>query len=155
MIARFLIVFCVYCGLAMPANAQKAMSDNGFPLQAIRIDTQAGETLSLIVELAKTSRHRTKGLMYREALTDSEGMLFMWPNLALRQFWMKNTFLPLDILFFDDTGTLVHIAANQEPMSERLISSLVPVKYVLEIEAGGAKRKKIAIGDRFNPLPAD
>ena len=137
-----------------PALAQKAISDNGFPLATIHIKTAYGDEVSLVVEVAKTARQRAKGLMGREELSDSEGMLFIWPDTAIRQFWMKDTILSLDILFFDKYGTLVHMATRQQPYSEALIPSLMPVRYVLELPAGDAMRRQIALGDYFSKVPS-
>ena len=129
--------------------AQKAVSDHGFALATIHLETQAGDTLSLVVEVADTARKRAEGLMGREQLTDSEGMLFIWPDRAVRQFWMKNTPLSLDILFFDGQGILIHIEESATPYSEALLSSLMPTRYVLELVAGDTARRQIALGDRL------
>lgn len=150
---------CLWLMIILPffigptAYAQKAVSDHGFALVNIVIKTTYGDELSLTVEVAKTSRQRAKGLMGRKKLTDSDGMLFMWPDTAIRQFWMKDTPLSLDILFFDNKGTLVHMAERQKPYSEALIPSLMPVRYVLELPGGDAKRRKIALGDYFAKVP--
>lgn len=146
-----LIIFSHLIGST--AYSQKAVSDHGFPLTNIAIKTANGDELSLIVEVAKSSRQRSQGLMGRQKLTDSDGMLFMWPDTAIRQFWMKNTPLSLDILFFDAKGTLVHIAEKQTPFSEALIPSLMPVRYVLELPGGDAMRRQIALGDYFTKVP--
>lgn len=128
------------------AKAQQLTSQHGFPLAVIHLQTGSGDVIRLVIEKAETSSERAKGLMFREALTDSDGMLFIWPDRAVRQFWMKNTPLSLDILFFDGKGVLQHIAQEQIPFSERLIPSLMPTKYVLELPAGDARRRGIDIG---------
>lgn len=147
------IIVGIFCLLAAPVAAQKALSDHGFAITAITLETPSGERLSLIVEVASTHEERAKGLMHRQVLTDSEGMLFIWPDRGVRQFWMKNTPLSLDILFFEGQGTLVHLAEAQTPYSEELISSLMPVRYVLELPAGDAARLGLAIGTRLIQFP--
>lgn len=131
------------------AFAQKAVSTNDFPLQKIEITLDDTQSLSLIVEIAQTHAKRAQGLMHREVLTDSQGMLFIWPDRAVRQFWMKNTPLSLDILFFDEFGTLVHLAEAQTPFSERIVTSLMPVQYVLELPAGDTNRYGIELGAKL------
>ena len=140
----------ILIGATANVQAQKAISDHGFDLATIHIETKAGDGLSLVVEIADSAALRAQGLMGRERLTDSDGMLFIWPDRAVRQFWMKNTPLSLDILFFDGDGVLIHIAESTAPYSERLISSLMPTRYVLELVAGEAARRQIAHGDRLN-----
>ena len=145
----------VLVGLSANTYAQKAVSDNGFALATIHLspksgDTKSGDILSLVVEIADNSAGRAQGLMFRERLTDSDGMLFIWPDRAVRQFWMKNTPLSLDILFFDGDGVLIHIEESATPYSEQLISSLMPTRYVLELVAGDAERRQIALGDRLS-----
>ncbi|MGC6517904.1 MAG: DUF192 domain-containing protein [Candidatus Puniceispirillaceae bacterium] len=134
---------------SVPGYAQQRLSEHGFPLFQLRIQTQSSEILSLRVEVARTSKHRSKGLMHRESLSDSEGMLFVWSRQAVRQFWMKNTALPLDILFFDKDGILVHMAENQTPFNDELIPSLLPARFVLELPAGDTRRRGIQIGDKL------
>jgi len=140
----------VLVGLSTSTFAQKAVSDNGFALATIHLSPKSGDILSLVVEIADTSAGRAQGLMFRERLTDSDGMLFIWPDRAVRQFWMKNTPLSLDILFFDGDGVLIHIEESATPYSEQLISSLMPTRYVLELVAGDAERRQIALGDRLS-----
>lgn len=151
LIATIITIFII--SLPLIASAQDDVSAHGFPLATIQIQTDYSDTLSLNVEVARTSSTRAKGLMHRETLGDIDGMFFIWQNAALRQFWMKNTPLSLDILFFDEDGTLVHIAEAQKPFSENLIHSLLPAKYVLELPAGDSARRHIALGDRLIPLP--
>ena len=147
LITSILLALCLIFGPIPVSFAQSRVSDNGFALGRIVLQTQQGDTLSLVVEIAATRAERARGLMWREELRDSEGMLFVWPDRAVRQFWMKNTPLSLDILFFNEAGILSHIAESQEPYSTELISSLVPTKYVLELPAGGVRRRSIALGD--------
>ena len=151
LIAHIIIIFIISAPLT--ALSQDDVSAYGFPLATIQIQTAYGDTLSLDVEVARTSRDRAKGLMHRAVLGDIDGMIFIWQDAALRQFWMKNTPLSLDILFFDEDGVLVHIAEAQIPFSESLIHSLLPAKYVLELPAGDSARRHIAIGDRLIQLP--
>ncbi|MEK9598224.1 MAG: DUF192 domain-containing protein, partial [Alphaproteobacteria bacterium] len=98
--------------------------------------TTDGKLQKFNVEFARSKAEKATGLMFRERLADDEGMLFMWNTSSLRQFWMKNTLINLDILFIDSDYRVVHIEESAQKGSLRIISSLLPVQYVLEINAG-------------------
>ncbi len=106
----------------------------------VGVTTKAGVTHFFTLELAETTARRTKGLMGRKTLADDSGMLFVWPQSAVRLFWMKDTPLSLDILFFDEDGELVYLHAGAKPYSLKTISSMKPTKYVVEIKGGTAER---------------
>ena len=112
------------------------------------------EPLSFEVEFATTPAERRQGLMYREALDKKTGMLFVFNESALRRFWMKNTPLSLDILFFNAEQTLVNVVPNAEPNNNTVISSYVPARYVLELEAGSVSRFGLELGTAL-VLPSD
>jgi uncharacterized membrane protein (UPF0127 family) len=101
----------------------------------------------LTIEIADNEAETTQGLMYRRTMPDSCGMVFIFPDSQPRNFWMKNTYLPLDILFLDESKKIVTIQANRTPFSEEQISSFEDAKYVLEVNAGYCKRKGIEKGD--------
>ena len=109
--------------------------------------------LSFEVEFAITPAERRQGLMYRATLDEKAGMLFVFNESMLRHFWMKNTPLSLDILFFTKEQTLVHVVMNAEPNNDAVISSLVPARYVLELEAGSVSRFGLELGTTL-VLPA-
>jgi uncharacterized membrane protein (UPF0127 family) len=100
------------------------------------------------VELAETPRQRARGLMFRRELGPGRGMLFLYPRAERVSMWMRNTFVPLDMLFIGGDGRIVRIAENTAPQSTDLISSGIPVKAVLELAAGTAARLDIREGDR-------
>lgn len=103
-----------------------------------------------LVEIARTDAELARGLMFRDELPKGHGMLFLWDHEAPRAFWMKNTRIPLDILYFDAQRRLVSVAANTPPCSlgDRCPSypSEGPAQYVLEINAGEARRLKLERG---------
>ena len=98
------------------------------------------------VELAETAAQRRLGLMNRETLAGSAGMLFVYHQTRVLSFWMKDTYIPLDIIFFDETGRVVHVHPNATPLDLTSIPSQAPARYVLEINAGFAKRLGIDVG---------
>jgi uncharacterized membrane protein (UPF0127 family) len=104
--------------------------------------------VSVRVEIARTREELSRGLMWRSDLDADAGMLFVFGNAAPRTFWMKNTPLPLDILFIDDGGTVLNVAASTTPYSEDPIRSSGPARYVLEVNAGFAARHGIGTGAR-------
>ena len=100
------------------------------------------------VEMAVTPEEQSKGLMFRKELPEGQGMLFDFRRDQEATFWMKNTYVPLDMIFIRADGRIHRIAANTTPLSEALVSSGGPVRAVLEVVAGTAKKLGIAPGDR-------
>ena len=127
---------------AAPGNAQRAL-----PTAAITIATQKGP-VKLTVELAETWRQQQAGLMWRKTMAPDAGMLFLFGGSQVRAMWMKNTLIPLDMLFIDEMGKIVRIEERTVPHSERAIASGGPVSAVLELNAGTASRLMIKPGDR-------
>lgn len=108
------------------------------------------------VELARTLEERRQGLMYRTHLPEGHGMLFIQPESAPVAFWMKNTYIPLDLLYFDAKGRLLEIHVNVPPCTALpcpAYPSSAPVKYILEINGGAAARLGLKPGDRLR-LPS-
>jgi uncharacterized membrane protein (UPF0127 family) len=108
----------------------------------------AGGDVAVAVELALTKEAQTRGLMWRKEMAEDAGMLFVFDEDAPRSFWMRNTVLPLDILYIRSDGVIDSIAANTRPYSEDSIPSKGPAKYVLEVNAGWSQRHGVKPGDR-------
>lgn len=104
-----------------------------------------GQT-EILVEVADTDDTRARGLMFREQLEPGTGMLFVYPEPTAPVFWMKNTLIPLDMLFFDVRGDLRHVHFNAQPHDETPIPGGEGIKFVLEVEAGEVNR--LGIGPR-------
>ncbi len=104
--------------------------------------------VTLRVELATTPYEQEMGLMYRRHLALHAGMLFIFPDSMMATFWMKNTILPLDMLFITADGKISSIHAHAVPFDLSPISSDEPVRYVLEINAGAAKTLGLAPGEQ-------
>ncbi len=117
------------------------------PKEAIHIKTASGEQ-KFIVEIATTGQQQEQGLMGRTALADDAGMLFIFPDEREIKMWMKNTLIPLDMLFIDSHGKIIYIARNTAPNSLNIISAgTAKSRAVLEIKGGTAKKQQIEIGD--------
>ena len=105
------------------------------------------------VEIADTEAERERGLMYRKELPPGRGMLFDFHREQQVGFWMKNTLIPLDMIFIDRRGRIVSIAQNAKPLSEDVIMSGGQVRAVLEVIGGTVRRLGIQPGDRVsNPI---
>jgi uncharacterized membrane protein (UPF0127 family) len=100
------------------------------------------------VELAVTDEERQKGLMFRRSLPELQGMLFDFKQDQDVSMWMRNTYVSLDMIFIRGDGRIQRIAENTQTESDRIISSGGPVRAVLEVVAGTAKKLGIAPGDR-------
>lgn len=93
------------------------------------------------IEIVESEYEITTGLMYRKQMDSNRGMLFIFPDVRMRSFWMKNTHISLDIVFIGEDGRIVNVANDTKPFSTTSIPSTGPAKYVLELNAGTAKRQ--------------
>lgn len=131
--------------LVAPAMSQQAVKFSSEPLS---IASPKGETHKFTVELALTEPQLEYGLMYRDSMPADHGMLFDFGAPRPVMMWMKNTKLPLDMLFLDRNGVVTHIQENAVPYSEAIISSGGPVAYVIELNAGIVRKLGLAVGDK-------
>ncbi len=121
-------------------------------VQPLEIATRSGVHV-FSVEMATTEEEKQTGLMYRKELPDGKGMLFDFAPEQQISMWMKNTYIPLDMIFIRADGRILRIAENTEPFSTRIISSGGLARGVLEVIAGTAQKYGIQPGDRVaHPL---
>jgi uncharacterized membrane protein (UPF0127 family) len=116
-------------------------------LQSLEIATKTG-VHEFLVEMAENDAERAKGLMFRKELPEGRGMLFDFHREQEVSFWMENTYIPLDMIFIRGDGRILRIAENTVPLSTRIIPSGGPVRAVLEVIGGTARKLGIAPGDR-------
>jgi uncharacterized protein len=140
-VGRALAVLAVVLATAAAGLARAA------ELQTLEIASKSG-VHAFQVEMAITPEEKERGLMFRRELPEGQGMLFDFQTDQPVAFWMKNTYIPLDMLFIRSDGRIARIAENTEPLSERNIPSGAPVRAVLEVIGGTAKKLGIAPGDR-------
>jgi uncharacterized membrane protein (UPF0127 family) len=117
--------------------------------ESLTIETSTG-VHGFTVELADTEERRRRGLMFREDLALDAGMLFDFETPRVITMWMRNTPLPLDMIFIDPNGRIVSVAENTVPFSEAIVSSRYPASAVFEVNAGTARRISIKVGDRVS-----
>ena len=115
--------------------------------QTLEIASKTG-VHAFSVEIADTDAEREKGLMFRKELPEGRGMLFDFKHEQEVGFWMQNTYVSLDMIFIRGDGRILRIAENTEPLSTRIIPSNGPVRAVLEVVAGTARKYGIEAGDR-------
>jgi uncharacterized protein len=132
-----------------PAGAQKDASPAGLDQVTLCVSSKAA-TRGFTVEIARTSAEQARGMMFRTALADDAGMLFPFPEPRVASFWMRNTVIPLDIIFVRADGTIESIAENTIPYSTIPVESGEPVSAVLELRGGLTAELGITAGDRVN-----
>lgn len=113
---------------------------------AVRTIELKGQVLA--VEIADNDAVREQGLMFRKQMDENKGMLFVWPNAAQRTFWMKNTYLPLDMIFIQH-GKVLGVVADAKPLDETPLSVPGTSDAVLEVNAGWAARHGVVAGDEI------
>lgn len=138
--------------LLLILSAGDAAAQSAFERSRAVLETKSGQHV-LQIELAVTQPQRSQGLMFRRSLAQDAGMLFDFGRTGPVGMWMRNTYIPLDMLFIDETGRVTQIATDTEPFSEAVIAADRPVRGVLEVPAGTAARLEAAPGDRLvHPL---
>ncbi len=139
---RTILVFATLLPLALAGGASSQVK-----LETLTIVT-AGGRQAFQVEVMENDEQRARGLMFRREMAADRGMLFDFKKVQPVAFWMKNTYIPLDMIFIDERGEIVNIAENTEPLSERSVPSGRPVLGVLEVNAGISRKYGIKPGDR-------
>ena len=138
--ARFLAAIAAFVVFfASPAGAGG--------LEPLRIATASGAH-DFQVEIVADDHSREIGLMNRRYMAADHGMLFEFPKDGPQAFWMKNTYIPLDMIFISRAGVVTNIVANAEPLSETIIPSGPPCAAVLELNGGVAAKIGLKVGDR-------
>jgi hypothetical protein len=124
------------------------LSGIAFSETLIVYSEKGSETCRLDVELAVNPADQAKGLMFRKSMDDNAGMFFIFDRDETRHFWMRNTLIPLDMIFIDNKYIVVDIHRGAKPLDEKVISSRKPARYVLEVNAGKADKCRIKPGTK-------
>jgi uncharacterized membrane protein (UPF0127 family) len=157
---RHLTALVVTLGLALAAGTAPALAQSDptgpqptLPKQPLSIVDDKGHSHAFQVEMATTPQEQETGLMFRTAVPADGGMLFLFPAVQPEPFWMKNTLVPLDMVFINPDGTIRAIAENTVPESLAPVDSGGPVLAVLELQGGLTAKEAISVGDRVIAAP--
>lgn len=136
--------------LAVAASPVRAQSAAGVTFERTPLEIESGgRRHRFTVEMADNDERRTLGLMHRRSMPADAGMLFDFKRDSPVSMWMRNTLIPLDMLFMDRTGRVTHIHERAVPMSETIIESGGSVRAVLELNGGTVQRLGLKVGDRL------
>jgi uncharacterized membrane protein (UPF0127 family) len=150
--AKYVLIIFAVCGaLFVAASYFSAKADAGptYPHSTLTVRQANGNTIPFDIEVARSPAEQEHGLMFRTALDEHAGMLFIFPSDQDISMWMKNTLIPLDMLFVTADGTITHIAPDAVPESQTIISSGGLVRDVVELKGGAAVRLGIHEGDKI------
>lgn len=148
--AALLLILPAAC---QAGNAELAKSAAGLSVIPLQIATASGKSFDFKVEVARTENEQARGLMFRDSLAPDAGMIFPMTPPRPASFWMKNTVIPLDMIFVRPDGTIARIAADTVPYSLDSVESGEPVSAVLEIAGGRAAELGIVEGDKVSWHP--
>ncbi len=140
-------IFLVWLALFVVLSSRVIAADGAGP--ALKVETAKG-VRAFQVELATSPSQQAMGLMFRRSLAPNAGMLFVYPAGTRVTMWMKNTLIPLDMVFIASDDRISHIVERTVPESTELIGSDGPVRAVLELNAGTVSRLGIKVGDRVD-----
>lgn len=162
-VVAFVVILLAVCAISLTTNLNRLWSKPaGQAQQALPSPAQnalmAGQEMleitsgtnrhRFVVEVMRNAEQRAKGLMFRQSMPADVGMLFDFERDQMVSMWMRNTYIPLDMVFIFADGRIHRIESNTEPMSERTISSGQPVRAVLELNAGTAAKLGLKAGDK-------
>lgn len=144
------------CGSPQETAAPEfgGLSD-AFETDTLAIETDDGKRHNFKIYLAVKPEQQRRGLMFVRNLPADAGMLFVYEGSAIHSIWMKNTYIPLDLVFAFDDGKVSTVVHDTQPLSLKSLSSVVPVTYVLELNAGTARRLNINSNSRLIWSPGD
>ncbi|WP_420601548.1 DUF192 domain-containing protein [Flagellimonas sp.] len=152
--ARFfaLIIFSAFIIVSCKSEPKKEIKTESISFtKEGELTVSKSETDEIVanfdIEIAESEYETQTGLMYRESMENNQGMLFVFDDVAMHSFYMKNTQIPLDIIYIDENLKIVNFQKNAKPFDETGLSSGVPIKYVLEINAGLSDQLGLMVGD--------
>jgi uncharacterized membrane protein (UPF0127 family) len=141
------VLFCMLVAVLVGIMSMNARAEMKMRHDTLTLHTASGAH-RIDIEVAESDAEKAYGLMFRRSLDDNAGMLFPYPTAHEITMWMRNTFIPLDMIFIRADGTVHRIATDTEPHSENIIGSQGDVTGVLEMKAGSARRLELKPGDR-------
>lgn len=145
---RVILLLAVFAAAVSFACREGSKSEEGFEVRV----SQGEASATVTVELARTVSERQQGLMFRQELAEDAGMLFLHPEDVRSGFWMKNTYVPLDIAYISSGGEVLEVH-HGKPLDETVLQPKAPYRYVLEVNHGWFERHGLGPGARVE-LPA-
>ena len=149
LLVTFTFTGCSGCGNSSSSNAP---ADGSPETVTITITNSTSRAFDVSAELARTDEERAVGLSNRDSLEENHGMLFIFEAEEQWSFWMKDTLIPLDMIFIDTAGKIVDINHSATPLSLQSYTSSAPAKFVLEVNGGYCNENSITEGDSVAPL---
>lgn len=147
---KYIIIVLFIASLLLGYKIYQQKNPNlEFEKTMIKIIKSDGNEIELNVKIADTPNKRQNGLMFIKEMPENDGMLFIFDTEEMRRMWMKNTLIPLDMLFVGSNKEILNIKENALPESLDIIYSIAPSKYVIELNGGFAKKYGIEIGDKI------
>jgi len=140
----WLIVLAALCSFAATNAHAEA------PVAVVTVTSANGDGHEFVLEVADTEERRQRGLMFRKELPEDGGMIFIYDPPQVAAMWMKNTLIPLDMVFVDAGSRIAHVASRTTPHSLEPISAGVPVAAVIELNGGTCDRLGMGVGDRVH-----
>lgn len=144
-----MLLVLLLCARANGQDYTEADLDEAFARDVLVISTADQACIRFDIHIAVTREQQMRGLMFVRHMPEMSGMIFVYTRPDQRSMWMKNTYIPLDILFVKSNGEISSVAENTEPLSLKSISSKEPVTYVLELNAGTAERFGLTQGAKL------
>jgi len=147
---KFIIIVLVLASLLLAFKIYEQKNPNiKFDNSMLKIIKQNGEVIELNIKVADSPAERERGLMFVKQMPEDEGMLFIFDSEEMRRMWMKNTLIPLDMLFVGGNKEILNVKENATPESLDIVFSVAPTKYVVELNGGFIAKHKIKIGDKI------
>lgn len=139
----------VWCAFLLTSAGCLSQSPEPAATHDVQVCFETGDCVA--VEIADDAQEQARGLMYRQKLAEDQGMLFVFDRTGVHKFWMKNTLIPLDMLWIAEGGRIIHVEHDVPPCKGDPCPSYgpdAPAKYVLEVNAGYARKQGIDVGDQ-------
>jgi uncharacterized protein len=145
--AAFLIVNNLFPGKSGNENKEYIFRKQG---ELTFFDSTGNAETKINIQIANTEFDRELGLMFRRSMEQNQGMLFIFPEAEIQSFWMRNTYISLDMIFINANKKIITIHKKTTPLSDQSYRSTGPAKYVLEVDSGFTNRNDISVGDKVN-----
>lgn len=154
LIIGIVVILAIVIVIIINSNKETSTTDSEYQFhkegELVILDSNKVIKKKIDIEIADTEYDRELGLMFRKEMSDEQGMLFIFPVEDELSFWMRNTYIPLDMIFINTQKRIITIHKNTIPLSEGSYRSSAPAKYVLEVNGGFTDRYQIKEGDYIN-----